>query len=224
MPSPHVDVRDIPEELHIGLEVLQDRLELPEGFTTEVLTEATVAAELEAPEHIDRTDIEFVTIDPPTSMDLDQALQIEKDGDGYLVRYAISDVGHFVKPGGEIDTEAHRRGQTLYAPSARIPLHPPELSEAAASLLADDKPRPAMLWEHRLDADGELIETNLTRALVVNHAKLNYAGVQARPSTRPAPASRSIRRSSARPPPRCSPTTSRARRCSGSTASTPTAN
>ena len=36
-----------------------------------------------------------------------------------------------------------------------------------------------MLWEHRLDADGELIETNLTRALVVNHAKLNYAGVQA---------------------------------------------
>ena len=179
MPAQHVDVRDIPEELHAGLQSLQDRLELPRAFSTEVLTEATVAAELEAPEHVDRTDIEFVTIDPPTSMDLDQAVQIERDGDGYLVRYAISDVAHFVKPGGEIDAEAHRRGQTLYAPSARVPLHPAELSEDAASLLADGKPRPAMMWEHRLDADGELVEVNLTRALVQSRAKLNYAGVQA---------------------------------------------
>ena len=136
-------------------------------------------AQLGATGHVDRTDIEFVTIDPPTSKDLDQAVLIERDGTGYLVRYAISDVPHFVRSGTALEAETHHRGQTLYAPSARIPLHPSVLSEDAASLLADGKPRPAMLWEHRLDAEGQLVDVSLTRAMVLSRAKLNYEGVQA---------------------------------------------
>ena len=179
MPSPHIDIHDIPEELREGLRLLQKELELPRGFPAEVEAEAELAAELPPTSHVDRTDIEFVTIDPPTSKDLDQAVQIEREGDGYLVRYAISDVGHFVRVGTNLEAETHRRGQTFYAPSARIPLHPPALSEAAASLLADGTPRPAMLWEIRLDADGEARDVSLTRAMVLNRAKLNYEGVQA---------------------------------------------
>ena len=52
----------------------------------------------------------FLTIDPPGSMDLDQALHIERDGDGYRVRYAIADVPAFVQPGGAVDAETRRRG------------------------------------------------------------------------------------------------------------------
>lgn len=179
MPSLHLNITDIPEELREGLKLLQRKLELPRSFSDEVLRDADVAAQLPPTSHVDRTDIEFVTIDPPTSMDLDQAVQIERDGDGYLVRYAISDVGHFVRPGTELEAETHRRGQTLYAPSARVPLHPPVLSESAASLLADGRPRPAMLWEMWLDAKGELRDVALTRAMVLSRAKLNYEGVQA---------------------------------------------
>ncbi|HJE52042.1 MAG TPA: RNB domain-containing ribonuclease [Tessaracoccus flavescens] len=179
MPSPHLNIERIPEELREGLKLLQRKLELPQTFSEAVLADAELAADLPPTEHVDRTDIEFVTIDPPTSMDLDQALQIERDGDGYLVRYAISDVGHFVRPGTALEAETHRRGQTLYAPSARVPLHPPVLSEGAASLLADGTPRPAMLWEIRLDAQGEFRDVALTRAMVLNRAKLNYEGVQA---------------------------------------------
>ena len=40
---------------------------------------------------------------------------------------------------------------TLYAPDRRTPLHPPVLSEGAASLLPDEV-RPALLWTLRLDA------------------------------------------------------------------------
>lgn len=179
MPSPHLDIRDIPEDLRQGLIDLQSRLSLPREFPAEVAAEAELAAQLPPESHEDFTEIEFVTIDPPSSQDLDQALQIERDGDGYLVRYAISDVAHFVRAGTALEAETHRRGQTLYAPSARIPLHPPALSEDAASLLADGQPRPAMVWEHRLNRDGELTEVSLTRAMVVSRAKLNYEGVQA---------------------------------------------
>ena len=178
MPSTHLDIRNIPPEVRQALITLQASLDLPRSFPREVLAEAELAARLTPSEHVDRTDIEMVTIDPESSTDLDQALQIERDGDGYLVRYAISDVAHFVRPGTALEAETHRRGQTLYAPSARVPLHPATLAEGAASLLADGRPRPAMLWEHRLDSRGEHRAVSLTRALVLSRAKLSYEGVQ----------------------------------------------
>lgn len=178
MPSPHLDIHDIPAEVREGLLLLQRRLEIPRAFSAEVEAEAARAAELPPSGHADLTDVEFVTIDPPTSTDLDQAVQIERDGDGYVVRYAISDVAHFVRRGTALEAETHRRGQTLYAPGARVPLHPSVLAEGAASLLADGRPRPAMVWEHRLDRDGHPREVSLTRAMVLSRAKLNYEGVQ----------------------------------------------
>ena len=80
--------------------------------------------------------IPFVTIDPATSTDLDQALFIDRSGDGYKVFYAIADVPAFVVPGGALDAETRQRGQTFYAPDGRIPLHPEVISENAGSLLA----------------------------------------------------------------------------------------
>lgn len=179
MPSPYVSIPGLPADVRAALDALQQRLGLTADFSREVLTEAQEAAKRSADRHVDRTDIEFVTIDPATSRDLDQAIQIERAADGYLVRYAISDVGHFVRPGTELEAETHRRGQTMYAPDARIPLHPAVLSEAAASLLADGIARPAMLWEMRLDSAGNVIDVTLTRSMVRSRAKLNYQGVQA---------------------------------------------
>lgn len=168
----------VPAELHEGLLRLRLSLKLPSRFSEAVLREAEEAATYPAPEHVDRTDVEFVTIDPVGSTDLDQALQIERADGGYLVRYAIADVGHFVRPGTDLAAETHRRGETRYAPGARIPLHPLVLSEAAASLLADGAARPANVWELRLDARGELVDVALTRALVRSRAKLSYHQVQ----------------------------------------------
>ena len=60
----------------------------------------------------------------PASMDLDQALHIERDGDGYVVHYAIADVAAFVAPGDPVDLEAHRRGETLYGADSKVPAAP----------------------------------------------------------------------------------------------------
>lgn len=152
-------------------------------FPAEVLATADAAAQIPHPGSGDpigdETGIAFVTIDPPGSMDLDQAVAIEdRPGGGWRVRYAIADVASWVEAGGPIDIEARRRTQTYYAPDQRTPLHPPILGEAAASLLPDGD-RPAVVWTIDVDGDGETTEVGVTRAMVRSRARLDYHGVQA---------------------------------------------
>jgi exoribonuclease R len=166
--------------LEAGLQQLRAELKVPAGFPPEVEEEARAAAAAEPAldGRLDVTDVPFVTIDPPGSRDLDQAFHAERCGDGYRVRYAIADVAAFVAPGGALDVEAHRRGQTLYCPDCRTPLYPTVLSEGAASLLAAVE-RPALLWTIDLDARGAQTAVSVARACVRNRAQLDYAAVQA---------------------------------------------
>jgi exoribonuclease R len=112
-------------------------LKVPGDFPPEGIAEANEVAGAAALPERDETAVPFLTIDPPGSMDLEQAMHIERAGKGYRVRYAIADVPVFVKPGGAIDVEAFKRGQTIYAPDRRTLLHPGQLSEDAASLLKE---------------------------------------------------------------------------------------
>ncbi len=125
----------------------------------------------------DRRDIPFVTIDPPGASDLDQAMYLSREGDGYLVQYAISAVGLFVRPGSDLDREVHARGVTLYGPDGSIPLHPRELSAGSASLL-EGEDRPAYLWYLHLDPDGGLRHSWVEFAHVRSRAQLTYEQVQ----------------------------------------------
>jgi exoribonuclease R len=162
----------------LDLDALRAELEVPGEFPPEALAEAEQGARAPDLPSLDRTDLPMVTIDPPGSLDLDQALHLERTPGGFRVSYAIADVAAFVRPGGALDAEVRARGVTLYAPDMRVPLHPPVLAEDAASLLPDQV-RPALLWELDLDADGALIGTGVQRALVRSTARLDYAQVQA---------------------------------------------
>jgi exoribonuclease R len=165
------------DTLRHGIAAIQHELGVLPEFPEEVERAARQAAGQPRLPELDRTDIPFVTIDPETSMDLDQALHIERNGNGYVVHYAIADVAAFVEPGDPVDLEANRRGETLYAADSKVPLHPKVLSEGAASLLPDAN-RPALLWTIKVDADGEGTDVDVVRALVRSRAKLDYAGVQ----------------------------------------------
>lgn len=171
----HVAPSAAQTELASALAALREELDAPIEFPAEVLAEAEAAA---APEpDLDLRDVPFVTLDPAGARDLDQAFHLERRGSGYTVRYAIADVPGFVTPGGAVDAEARRRGQTLYAADGRIPLHPPVLSEDRASLLPDVD-RPALVWTFSLDAAGAVTEFRLERALVRSRAQLDYVAVQ----------------------------------------------
>jgi exoribonuclease R len=163
--------------LREGIAEIQRQLKVTPDFPPEVEEAAARAAAAPRLPRTDRTDLAFVTIDPPGSMDLDQAMHLERAGDGYVVHYAIADLAAFITPGDPVDVEAHRRGESLYGADSRVPLHPTVLSEDAASLLPDQV-RPALVWTLRLDAHGELVDAEVERARVRSRARLDYEGVQ----------------------------------------------
>jgi exoribonuclease R len=156
---------------------LRARMDIPGDWPEAVLAEADRAVRAPRLPDQDATDLPLFTIDPAESLDLDQAMHLERRGTGYRVHYAIADVGAFVAPGSLLDAEARRRVETLYFPDRRVPLHPPQLSEAAASLLPGQT-APALLWRLDLDADGALVRTDLRRALVRSHRRLDYVTAQ----------------------------------------------
>jgi exoribonuclease R len=160
-----------------GIAQIQREMRLPSAFPAVVEAAATQAAANPRLPDLDRTDIPFVTIDPPGSMDLDQAMWLERAASGYRVHYAIADVAAFVTAGDAVDVEANRRGETLYGGSSTIPLHPTILCENAASLLPDVV-RPSILWTIDLDAQGEIAAIDVRRARVKSRAKLDYPSVQ----------------------------------------------
>ena len=149
---------------------------MPKQFPVEVLAEADRMAARTADDHADWTERPFVTLDPASSTDLDQAFLIEPSGNDLLLHYALSDVGWFVPPGGALEGEAWKRGVTLYLPDGRARLYPPILSEDAMSLLPNG-PRPAVVATVRCDADGAVKLDGTTRAVIYSRAKLAYETV-----------------------------------------------
>ena len=179
MPARHQRLTETTDELAAALAAIRQELGLTVEFPPEALAGAEAFAAAPQLPEADQTGVEFVTIDPEGSTDLDQALHLERSGDGFTVRYAIADVPAFVSPGGAIDAEARRRGQTMYAPDGRVPLHPPVVSEGAASLLAEQE-RGAYVWTMQLDASGDVTGTTLERARVRSREQLTYVAAQER--------------------------------------------
>ncbi|MEV0357937.1 RNB domain-containing ribonuclease [Nocardia sp. NPDC050697] len=157
---------------------VRTEFDLPGEYPAAAVTEARDAIDAFAGLRRDRTDLDFVTIDPPGAMDLDQAVHLTRGATGFTLHYAIADVAAVVRPDGALAAETRSRGQTYYLPDGSIPLHPPVLSEGAASLLPDVD-RPVALWTVELDSQAAPRSFRVERALIRSRARLDYAGVQA---------------------------------------------
>jgi VacB/RNase II family 3'-5' exoribonuclease len=164
--------------LRDGIAAIQGEMKVSAEFPAAVERAAAEAAANPRLPDLDLTDLAFVTIDPESAMDLDQAMYLERAGDGFVVHYAIADLAAFITPGDPIDVEANRRGETLYGADSKVPLHPKSISEDAGSLLPDQV-RPALVWRINVDSTGEGTDVTVERALVRSRAKLSYAAVQA---------------------------------------------
>lgn len=170
-------IADPANSLSRGLAAIRTRFQVPEDFPPPVLAAADAAARRAPTEHADRTDRHFVTLDPASATDLDQAFAIEPSGADLLLHYAIADVAWFVADGDALDTEAWRRGTTLYFPDGKAGLYPRALSEGAASLLPDG-PRPAVIFTVRVAPDGAVHLDGAERAIIRSNAKLAYDSVR----------------------------------------------
>ncbi len=115
----------------------------------------------------------FVTVDGPTTRDLDQALHIEGDSAGFRLRYAIADASYYVAPGSELFGEALRRGASFYMPGHSVPMLPRELSEGLVSL-GPDVLRRALVFDVRMDQRGTVVSFELVRARIRSRARLTF--------------------------------------------------
>lgn len=181
---------DLADDFREGFAKLRDDFDVPGEHPADVQAAAEDAADrpfdVVAPggtprrwEHVDRTDLEFLTLDPASSTDLDQAFAVSRSGDDVVLHYAIADVGWFVRHGDPIDREAWRRGSTIYLPDGRAGLHPERIAEDAGSLLPGS-PKPAIVFTVRVASDGKVRLDGVERAMIRNRAKLAYSTVQPR--------------------------------------------
>jgi ribonuclease R len=156
--------------------------DIPEEFSADAREAAArVAPEVQQADLVDRVDLrdrDFVTIDPETARDFDDAVCVERHGDGWRLWVAIADVSAYVRAGTALDSEARSRGVSVYLPDRAIPMLPEALSSGICSLVPEVD-RLAMVVRLDLDATGTIRATLIEAAVIRSRARLDYAGVAA---------------------------------------------
>jgi ribonuclease R len=151
-------------------------------FPPEVLAETKAhlrSPKIDDPLLSDLTSLPFVTIDGPTSTDLDQALFVERRPGGFRVLYALADAAHFAPTRSALFREALARGATYYFPGFAVPMLPHELSSGLTSL-NPEVDRRSLVFVTDLDEVGEVVHTTVERARIRSRKKMSFGEVQAR--------------------------------------------
>jgi ribonuclease R len=120
----------------------------------------------------DLTDLPTFTIDPATAKDFDDAISASREGDAIRVWVHIADVSAFVRPGRALETEAYRRGTSVYVPGAVEPMLPEALSNRACSLVPGVD-RLAVTVEMELRGE-RVANVSFYRSLIRSDARLTY--------------------------------------------------
>ena len=166
-------------EMHRVLDALIDELELETDPDPEV--EREVAAHVRDPwldiGTTDETGVAYVTIDNPDSRDLDQAVHVARDGDGWLVRYAIADASFYAPVGSALWRRSLARGSSFYLPHRAVPMLPEPMSEGIISL-NPAVVRRAVRFAMRVAGNGTCTNVDVERVRIRSRAKLSYEGVQ----------------------------------------------
>jgi exoribonuclease-2 len=127
----------------------------------------------------DQRDLLWASIDNDDSLDLDQLTVAEAIPDGKVkVLVAIADVDALVKKGSALDQHASHNTTSVYTAAEIFPMLPEKLSTDLTSLNLDED-RLALVIEMEIDTDGSLLNSEIYRASVRNHAKLAYNSIAA---------------------------------------------
>jgi ribonuclease R len=158
---------------------------IPHIFPDEAIAEANRAVDLPlSPEtREDLRHLPIVAIDPADARDHDDAIWAEPDGakenqGGYRAVVAIADVSYYVRPGGALDREARKRGNSVYFPDRVVPMLPEVLSADVCSLV-EGEDRAAMACHMTISPEGKVTKWRFTRALVRIAHNIAYEEAQA---------------------------------------------
>lgn len=114
-----------------------------------------------------------VTIDGADAKDFDDAISIDRKGDGYTLYVHIADVSSYVRKNSELDREAFKRGTSYYIGNNVIPMLPEALSNDLCSL-REGVDRLTMSVEMDIDRSGAVRGSRFFRGLIRVNRRLTY--------------------------------------------------
>jgi exoribonuclease-2 len=172
------------------VEVIEKIAEYNDPFAYRSITVATYHLPNKAPEfdhpwqvidtdlpRQDLTKLPFFTIDGVNTQDMDDALYVEENEQGWALTVAISDPSAYVPEATDMDKEAHKRGFTLYLPNFNVPMLPRDLSDSLCSLKEGEK-RATICCTLQIAKSGEILgEPVFFAAWIKSHFRLNYQDV-----------------------------------------------
>jgi ribonuclease R len=175
-----VEILGRPGELGVDTEIIIRKHHLPHSFSSQVLEEAELRArpvsEAERAGREDFRHLPIVTIDGETARDFDDAVYVERRGNGWHLQVHIADVAQYVRTGTALDQEARLRGTSVYFPDRAVPMLPEALSNGMCSL----KPREDRLVMSALmefDAAGNLKSSRMTPGVIRSAERMTYTHV-----------------------------------------------
>jgi ribonuclease R len=139
--------------------------------------EAERAAEepFAAADRVDLRELPTFTIDPDEAADFDDAVSARLEDDLVRLWVHIADVTAYVRPGGALESEAFRRGTSVYVPGAVEPMLPEVLSSRECSLRpGEDRLAVSVEMELRGTDVGRVV---FHRSRVRSDARLTYTQV-----------------------------------------------
>ncbi len=155
---------------------------LPEEYPPEVMEQAghmpDQVLEKDLAGRRDLREWQTVTIDGEDAKDLDDAVTITREKDGYRLGVHIADVTHYVREGSPLDQEALKRGTSVYLVDRVIPMLPHRLSNGICSLNAGVD-RLALSCIMEIDAQGRVMGHEITESVIRVDRRMTYTAVNA---------------------------------------------
>lgn len=177
-----IEVLGDPGRADVAIQAIMRSYRLPEEFPEEVLRETeniptdpdedTIEKEI-ARGRRDLRDLETITIDGLDARDLDDAIDLEKTEDGYILWVHIADVAHYLRIDSAMNKEALQRGNSVYLVDRVLPMLPPKLSNGLCSL-NPHKDRLAMSCKIEFDAAGNVLGGEIVESVIRSKLRSSY--------------------------------------------------
>jgi ribonuclease R len=124
----------------------------------------------------DLSELSFITIDSHSTIDIDDAIYVEKIASGWKLSVAIADPSALIPKGSEIEKEALKRASSLYFPGQHISMLPEKIAGDLCSL-KEGALRLAKVVQMDVNEAGDILDYNIVEAAIKSHKKFSYSGL-----------------------------------------------
>ena len=168
--DPGVDILSIAAKYEIEDEFPSDVIEQLKDIPDHVLDS----------EYDGRTDLRnqiIFTIDGDDTKDIDDAISIDKLSNGnYKLGVHIADVSYYVKENTPLDSEAYKRGTSVYLANTVIPMLPHQLSNGICSL-NPNVDRLAISCVMEINSKGDIVDYDIFESVIKSRMQMTYKNV-----------------------------------------------